>query len=95
MALLVGHGHQQAAANARLQIFSREPVGRSIQGRCEGGIESRHQWGNRQGVGRHAKPLDQGGGIADRALRAVGRWQQQGLHLLGSQGGGSNHGHQG
>ena len=67
LALLVGHGHQQRAADAGLQVLGGDPLRLLPQGRRERGVEPLHQPLNRQRVGREVQAIGQGGGIVDRS----------------------------
>ena len=55
LALLVGHSHQQGAADARLQVFGAQTAGWARQHRCQGGVEAGHQRRDLSGAAAQAQ----------------------------------------
>ena len=95
LAALVGQGHQQGAADARLQIFGRQAGRSSAQGRGEGVVKGAHQLRDCHGLLAEAQPGRQGFGVVDGAAGAVRGGHQQGLQGAGTQGGAGDDGHEG
>ena len=94
MSLLVGDGHQQRAADARLQIFCGDTAGRGLERGGQGRLEALHQGFDRNDGMGQSQTLAQCECIGDRSGGTPWGWHQQRLHLLGAQRCGGNHRHQ-